>query len=252
MPATMQRRWRGLVVDSVVDSIVDGIVGMLRTTLPQCCALCAAPSGTALICAACTAAMPWQPPACPRCALPSTHGGTCGHCLCDPPAFDRSQAAFVYAFPLDRLVQSFKYHGALAYAGWFAEAMLERRAQPPAGDVLIPVPLAHARQRDRGFNQALELARPLARRTGIPLAADAAARIRDTPPQASLPWAERARNIRGAFTCSIPLAGQHVVVVDDVMTTGASLEEFARTLKRAGAASVENWLVARTPPPTDR
>lgn len=237
MSATMARGWR------------DRMVGMLRTTLPQACALCAAPTGTALMCAACAGALQSLPQACPRCALPSAHGSLCGQCLADPPAFERSQAAFVYAFPLDRLVQSFKYHGTLAYADWFAQAMLERRAERPAADVLIPVPLARSRQRERGFNQALEIAKPLSRWTGIPLLADTAIRVRDTPPQASLAWSERAKNIRGAFACAKALTGRRVIVIDDVMTTGASLEEFAKTLKRAGAASVENWLIARTLPP---
>jgi len=237
MAATVARGWR------------DRLVGVLRTTLPQVCALCAAPTGTALVCAACAGALSRVPLSCPRCALPAPHGAPCGQCLADPPAFDRSQAAFVYAFPLDRLVQSFKYRGTLAYAGWFAQAMVERRADPPAADVLVPVPLARARQRERGFNQALEIARPLSRWTGIPLLAGAAIRVRETLPQASLPWSERAQNIRGAFACAATLTGKTVIVVDDVMTTGASLNEFARTLKRAGAASVENWLVARTLPP---
>jgi ComF family protein len=237
MQTSMARGWR------------ERVVGMLRTTLPQTCALCAAPTGTALICAACAGALPRLPQACPRCALPSGDGNLCGQCLAHPPAFDRSFAAFVYAFPLDRLVQSFKYRGTLAYAGWFAQAMLERRAEPPAADVLVPVPLARGRQRERGFNQALEIARPLSRWTGIPLAPAAARRVRDTPPQAALPWSERAQNIRGAFECAVDLTGRRVMVIDDVMTTGASLDEFAGTLKRAGAASVENWLIARTLPP---
>ena len=244
MPATMAHGWR------------DRIVGMVRSALPQACALCAAPTGTALICAACAGLLPRVPQSCPRCALPSTqnsaqHGQVCGQCLADPPAFDRSQAAFVYAFPLDRLVQAFKYHGTLAFADWFAQAMLERRTGRADADVLIPVPLARGRQQERGFNQALEIAKPLSRWTGIPLLADAAIRVRDTPPQASLPWSERAQNIRGAFACDVVLTGKKVIVIDDVMTTGASLEEFAKTLKRAGAASVENWLIARTLPPTD-
>ncbi len=237
MTATMARGWQ------------DHFAGMLRAALPQTCALCAAPAGTALVCAACDRALQRLSPGCPQCALPSTHGGLCGQCLAAPPAFDLSRGAFVYAFPLDRLVQAFKYQGTLAWAGWFAQAMLAQRAQPPAADVLIPVPLAPGRQRERGFNQALEIARPLARRTGIPLLAGAAIRVRETPAQASLPWAERATNIRGAFASAADLTGLRVLVVDDVMTTGASLEEFARTLKRAGAASVENWVVARTPPP---
>lgn len=114
---------------------------------------------------------------------------------------------------------------------------------------MVAVPLSARRQRERGFNQALEIARVLARRTGIPLDARAIVRTRDTPPQADLPWRERAMNVRDAFECLRPLAGLRVLVVDDVMTTGASLDELARTLKRAGAAHVENWLVARTPPP---
>lgn len=240
MPATMARGWR------------DRFVGMVRTALPQACALCAAPTGTALICVACAGSLPCVPLSCPRCALPSTQSEVCGQCLTDPPAFDRTQAAFVYAFPLDRLVQAFKYHGTLAYADWFAQAMLERRTEPAAADVLIPVPLARSRQRGRGFNQALEIAKPLSRWTGIPLLADAAIRVRDTPPQASLPWSERAKNIRGAFVCDFALAGKKVIVIDDVMTTGASLEELAQTLKRAGAAGVENWLIARTLPPAGR
>ena len=237
MPATLARGWR------------DRIVGVVRTTLPQACALCASPAGTALICAACENSLLHLTQACPGCALPSLHGGWCGQCLSHPPAFDRSDAAFVYAFPLDRLVQTFKYHGALAYADWFARAMLDRRSTPAVGDALIPVPLGRNRQRERGFNQALEIAKPLSRWTGIPLLADVATRVRETPPQASLPWTERARNVRGAFSCKSALNGRRVIVIDDVMTTGASLDEFAGTLKRAGALSVENWLVARTLPP---
>ena len=238
MPAVTARRWR------------DRFLGMLRCTLPQACALCATPAGTALVCATCAGALPRVPESCPCCALPSAHGSACGQCLADPPAFDQSLAAFVYTFPLDRMVQSFKYHGALAYADWFAQAMMEGREAPPAADMLIPIPLARSRQRERGFNQALEIARPLSRWTGIALLADAAIRLRDTPPQTSLPWRERAKNIRGAFACATDLTGKNVIVIDDVMTTGASLEEFAKTLKRAGAAHVENWLIARTLPPS--
>lgn len=242
MPATMAHGWR------------DRIVGMLRATLPQTCALCAAPTGTALVCAACSGALRRLPQACPCCALPSAsavdqHRQVCGRCLADPPAFDRSWAAFIYTFPLDRLVQSFKYNGTLAYADWFAQEMIERRDELPVADMLVPIPLGRSRQRERGFNQALEIAKPLARWSGIPLCTDTATRVRDTRPQASLRWSERAKNIRGAFACAADLTGKRVIVIDDVMTTGASLGEFAKTLKRAGAASVENWLVARTLPP---
>jgi predicted amidophosphoribosyltransferase len=110
------------------------------------------------------------------------------------------------------------------------------------------VPLAAARLRARGFNQSLEIARALAAATGCRLAPHAAERGRDTPAQLDLPFAERARNVRGAFRCTAPLAGAEVALVDDVMTTGATLAELAATLKRAGAARVVNWVVARTAP----
>jgi ComF family protein len=118
--------------------------------------------------------------------------------------------------------------------------------------LVVAMPLAAARQRERGFNQSLELARALVRRTSIPLAIGAVWLVRETQPQADLPWDDRARNVSGAFACTAAVAGRHVIVVDDVMTTGASLDELARTLKRAGAARVENWVVARTPAPGQR
>ncbi|MEO8133562.1 MAG: ComF family protein, partial [Betaproteobacteria bacterium] len=108
MPAAQQRGWRSR------------IAGAMRAALPQACALCAAPAGTALVCATCVACLPTLPAACSCCALPSALGALCGRCLADPPPFDRSWAPFAYAFPLDRLIQDYKYHGALAYAAWFA------------------------------------------------------------------------------------------------------------------------------------
>jgi ComF family protein len=112
--------------------------------------------------------------------------------------------------------------------------------------MLVAMPLHPARLRQRGFNQSHEIAKALSRRLGIPLAAEACLRTRDTTPQASLPWKERTRNIRGAFACHGNVSGKRIAVVDDVMTTGASLDELARTLRRAGAARVEAWVVART------
>jgi len=231
----------------------DRLLGFAHKALPQTCALCAMPCATSLLCAGCAAALPRMGPACPVCALPSTRGEPCGRCLAHLPAYDRTTAAFIYAYPLDQLVQSYKYRGMLACAGWFAGAMLESRAAPPIADAMVAVPLAKSRQRERGFNQALEIAKFLARHTGIPLLAAAVERTHDTPPQASLPWRDRAGNVRGAYACAQPdkISGRRLLVVDDVMTTGASLEELAKTLKRAGAVHLENWLIARTLPPSD-
>lgn len=169
-----------------------------------------------------------------------------------PPAFERTDAPFLYAFPLDRLIQAYKYQGLLACARWFAAAMLSSRPDDARADLLVAMPLAPSRQRERGFNQSLEIARRLSGETGIALSPGAVVRVRDTRPQADLPWDDRSRNVRGAFEATTDLAGKSVIVVDDVMTTGASLDELARTLKRAGAARVENWLVARTPAPGAR
>ena len=221
--------------------------------LPQRCELCAGVSGTALVCGACMRDLPWLPRACPVCALPSG-GSVCGHCLSDPPAFDATIAAFLYAFPIDRLIHSLKYQGRLALAEWCADAILARRELANSGvgsrpDRLIALPLAVLRQRERGYNQALEIARVIGARTGVPLLCRGLSRVRATPPQAALPWTERAKNVRGAFACDIDLSGLAIALVDDVMTTGASLAEAAKVLKASGAVSVENWVVARTLPP---
>ena len=221
--------------------------------LPQRCALCAGVSGTALVCGACMRDLPWLPRACPVCALPSG-GSVCGHCLSDPPAFDATIAAFSYAFPIDRLIHSLKYQGRLALAEWCADAIVARRELANSGvgsrpDRLIALPLAVVRQRERGDNLALEIARVIGARTGVPLLSRGLSRVRATPPQAALPWTERAKNVRGVFACDIDLSGLAIALVDDVMTTGASLAEAAKVLKASGAVSVENWVVARTLPP---
>src|SRR5574341_553019 len=108
------------------------------------------------------------------------------------------------------------------------------------------MPLARGRLAERGFNQALEIARVVAARTGIALLRDAARKVADTPPQAALPWKKRAKNVRGAFACDADLTGRRIAVVDDVLTTGATLDELARVLRKAGAAGVTGWVVART------
>ncbi len=109
----------------------------------------------------------------------------------------------------------------------------------------MALPLSQVRLQERGFNQAIEIARPLARQLGKPLAIQGYARTLDTVPQTTLPWKERQKNIRGAFECTLDLSGKQIIVIDDVMTTGATLNEFARTLKKHGASRVTNWVVAR-------
>jgi ComF family protein len=168
--------------------------------------------------------------------------------LSHPPAYDRVCAAFTYDFPADALVQALKYRSMLAIAPLFGGAIADSLDERP--DAIIPMPLADARLRERGFNQAQEIARHAAKLTGIPLLPRACRKVRDTQPQAALPWKERAKNVRKAFVCDEDFSGKHLAVVDDVMTTGATLNELARNLKKAGASRVTGLVVARTLPDT--
>lgn len=206
------------------------------------CFLCRG-AAAGILCAACRAELPClSGPRCPRCAGDSPRGETCGRCLASPPAYDATVAALSYEFPVDVLVHALKFRGELALAPLFRGLLLER-IDPGSADCVVPVPLARERLRERGYNQAVEIARAL----GIPLELALCSRTRDTPAQSDLPLAERRRNVRGAFSCARRLDGRSVAVVDDVMTTGATLGELAATLKAAGATRVVNWVVARTP-----
>ncbi len=213
--------------------------------LPQHCLLCTAPAATRPLCDDCHAQLPrltaWR---CPQCATPTGQGELCGACIAKPPAFASVSAAYVYAWPLATLIQQFKYAGNLALTRLLAEAMCA--AGPPEVDLIIPMPLAPARLRERGFNQALELARIAGAATRTRIDARAIRRVRDSAPQAMLPWRERAKNIRGAFVFDTDLSGLRIAVVDDVITTGATLNELARTLRKAGASEIHGWMVART------
>ena len=203
-----------------------------------------------LICEACDADLPRLPaPRCPRCALASPGGAVCGRCLAREPHYDATAAALSYDFPADALIHALKFRGELSLAPFLGELLKQEIIPGERIDCIVPVPLSARRLRERGYNQAVELARPLARAARAPLELGLCERTRDAPPQTELPWAERGRNVRGAFRCTRSLVGASVAVVDDVMTTGATLNEIASTLKAAGALRVVNWVVARTSPP---
>jgi len=229
-----------------------GLAKLCQHALPQSCAFCAAPCGSSLVCATCSNALPRIAFACPRCALPAWNGAVCSACLLIPPPFAAAYAAFEYAFPLDRLLQAFKYGGRLALADFLAEALCaavaHRPPNHPIPDAVVALPLAPSRQRARGFDQATEIARRVARITGVPMATGLR-RARDTPAQAALPWKDRAKNVRGAFVADSSLSGMRIAIVDDVMTTGATLASAASAALLAGALAVEAWAVARTLPP---
>lgn len=176
----------------------------------------------------------------------------CGRCLANPPAFDASFAATAYAPPADLLVQALKFRAQLPLATVFARLLLDAMADESgaAGELVMAVPLSSERLASRGFNQALEIARPLARALQLPLDIHSCVRVRDTAPQSALAPADRRDNMRDAFAVMHrqTIAGKHLLVVDDVMTTGHTLDAFAACLKRHGAARVTNLVFARTPP----
>lgn len=196
---------------------------------------------------------------CACCANPLGNGAAagqqCGGCLADPPAFDATVAAVDYVAPLDALVLGLKFGARLPLAPWFGELLRDAVLARPGWtlpDVLCPVPLGPRRLVERGFNQALEIARPLASSLGIELQPRLVTRAIETAAQSGVSPRERARNIRGAFEVPPDMAhlvhGRHVGVVDDVMTSGHTLNELAASLKAAGAARVSNLVFARTPP----
>jgi ComF family protein len=231
---------------------------LLPSLLPSSCALCGMASEAAL-CAPCQRHyLAPRGPHCRRCAnplAPSDERWQCGTCQSQRPAFDATVAAGDYAAPLDQLVLQLKFGGVLALAPWCGRAIGEAVLAEPGFElpnVLCPVPLGPRRLAERGFNQALEIARPLSAMLGIPLRPALAIRARDTAAQSGVAPSQRRKNIRRAFIVApealAMVRGQHIGVVDDVMTSGATLHELAATFKRFGAARVSNLVFARTPP----
>jgi ComF family protein len=211
------------------------------------CRFCGAPGAEA--CAGCLEALPHVAAPCPRCALPSGTGETCGECLARARPFDAAHACFAYRFPVDRAMQRFKFAGDLAAGRWLAEQLAEDVAASPRPDFIVSPPSTRERLATRGFDPARVIARHVARRVGARLDTRVLRRRRETAHQPGLGREARQRNLREAFECRVPLPGAHVAIVDDVMTTGATAEAVARALRCAGAARIEVWVVARTPEP---
>ncbi|NEX64306.1 ComF family protein [Noviherbaspirillum galbum] len=235
----------------------------LPLLLPSSCALCGR-AGRMALCAACSRHhLANAVPRCACCALPLSAPSSesasgperCGACLAKPPSFDATIAACDYLPPLDQLVLGLKFGHRLALAPMMAASLRDaalRSSRLPMPDMLAAVPLGGKRLAERGFNQAVEIARPLARHLGVPCLPRLLQRSRDTQAQSLLPHDERRRNVRDAFTLSTGaadmIAGAHVGIVDDVMTTGDTLDEVAAMLKRFGASRVTNYVFARTLP----
>lgn len=169
----------------------------------------------------------------------------CGRCQRHPPHFDATLAVFVYAHPVREMVLALKHARGFGLSDWLAGELSAALAGCVA-DRMVPAPLHPRRLAERGFNQANELAWRVARQTGVPLWREAVVRDVDTPKFSGLRARQRRQAVRGVFRCVADFSGQHVIVLDDVMTSGATLDEIARTLKQRGAVRVTNLVVART------
>ena len=225
---------------------------LISTVYPPRCVLCGSPGFSDMdICEVCYHDLPWIGSACTQCAIPlAKHSGDhlkCGLCLKKPPAFDRSLSLFSYEKEAVTLIHQLKFNEKLANSrllgNMLADAIEKKAVELP--DVILPVPLYKKRLKQRGFNQSIELARPVANAFSIPLDLQSVSRVRDTQSQTGLDKKQRRQNIRAAFEIVEPLSAQHVAVVDDVVTTTSTVNELARLLKRAGVRRVDVWSIAR-------
>lgn len=229
------------------DGVRQRLGRLLGGLWPRHCLVCGEACPVEGLCPACRHALPWNQSACLRCSLPlPVPAAACGHCQRRPPPLTVARAAFRYETPLDRLLPRLKFHNDLAAGHLLGGLMAEALAGAERPDALIPLPLHRRRLRSRGFDQTLELAKPLAHRLQLPLLDDVLTRVRETAPQSRLDAPARRRNLRRAFAVRAGAAlPPHVVLIDDVMTTGATLHAAASALLRAGATRVDAWVCAR-------
>ena len=222
-----------------------------RSFLPYTCVVCDLPgSGRQDLCVLCNNDLPWLQTACQHCAQPlaNTEAISCGHCLKYPPFFDRTLALFHYHIPVDQFIIRLKFQNKLLYGKLLGELFLEKlmvlgiKEKP---DFILPVPLHKQRLCERGFNQALEIARPIAKAMKIPIATTLAQRIRDTKAQSLIPADQRYKNIKNSFVITENLVEKHIAIIDDVMTTGHTVNELSKALRKAGAAKIDVWCCAR-------
>lgn len=230
----------------------------LKTVQP--CLLCDEPADTQhSICTHCETDLPWLIDQCERCALPMPMSGlTCAQCSRQAPTFSEVIVPWLYDFPIDALVTRFKHQGKWPLGRLLAELLgrtLQHRFDEGLRrpDVLIPVPLASKRLRQRGYNQATMLAQWLGKSLSLPVDEKTVRRVKETPAQQGLDAKARKRNLREAFTLTdpLPILNKHVALIDDVLTTGSTVDTIARLLIGAGARQVDVYCLARTPKPGD-
>lgn len=220
-----------------------------NTLVAPRCVVCGGDTHAAQdVCPACDYDLPRITHACVQCGLP-IEGATdlrCGQCVASPPAFAATMSAFAYAGPIRHLLHELKFRHKLHAARVLGELMVrELNSRDARVDLILPVPLHAARLRERGYNQALELARPIARALNIPIDLHSCERTRATAPQSDLPSEQRSRNVKNAFVLVRELKARRIALVDDVMTTGATVESLAALLRKSGVEEVQVWVCAR-------
>lgn len=249
VPGAVSRRGPSSV-NRVTAFMVDGwMPWLVQALLPARCRSCGCVLDDGMLCAACTTSLPWNDSACVHCARPLPVTSRCSQCLERSPAFAAAWTAFRLDTPVQQSIHALKYRADFAQARLLGELMAHRLAlrAAPMPQRLLPVPLHPLRLARRGYNQALEIARVLGARLDIAVDVRAAERRRATEDQIGQSATARRRNMRGAFAVRADLSGLHVALVDDVMTTGATLDALARACRAAGAARIEAWAAARTP-----
>jgi ComF family protein len=227
---------------------VDGFAKLLgRSLLPPHCLMCNQPGMDDIdLCAACWRELPRNTHACVRCALPlAATAHFCASCIQNEPLFTRTVAPMQYLAPLTTLVPRLKFHQDLAAGRLLAEIFCRHMQDGDLPDALVPVPLHQVRLRKRGFDQALELAKMIARHKAIPLRTNLLARTRDTAAQSYLDASQRQNNLKNAFVVTRYSIPEHVALVDDVMTTGTTVRECTKVLLKAGVKRVDIWVMAR-------
>lgn len=231
---------------------------LLNYVYPNDCLLCQLPSDSdLLICHACQQHLPWLGPSCFQCASPLTAALStttpentlvCGQCLKEKPRYDHTLSPWYYQPPIDKYISQLKFNHQLHFAkllgGLFAEFLENHLTPATHPQCLIPMPLHNQRLRRRGFNQALEIAKPIAARLKIPIQLDIGTRVKNTKPQTELGAAARRQNLRKAFRVN-KSKFTHVAIIDDVMTTGATVNTLSHSLKRTGVNQIEVWCCAR-------
>ncbi|TNF92911.1 MAG: ComF family protein [Gammaproteobacteria bacterium] len=228
--------------------VYNHLIRIREQLFPSVCAVCNRHGQTGVeICKPCGHQLPLNHRACHVCALPLKGNGqlVCGHCLKTPPHFDHTLAPLIYKEPVDKLILDLKFRDKLRHANLLSNLFLDNHKSAERPQLLIPLPLHSSRIRERGYNQALELARVLSNKTGIALDKKSCIRTRSTAPQSSLSMKDRRRNIRNAFSVTSSIQAEHVAIIDDVLTSGHTANELAKVLKKSGVGRVDVWVMAR-------